>query len=178
MDVFVGKISNMKKRFLPRVFFPTIQFLAILFFLFIHLVIIYLSPKDNANDYFGFIFINILWGSFTFNIAYFFCFYFKYVTIEDNTLSIFELKNLKTIRINFEDILGYAKSEIHFGRPTWKSNTIVIYLKNKKVCEISNAYIRNIDSIEKELQLKKVKYLGFESYYTGWFFRKYLFQKG
>ena len=116
-------------------------------------------------------------GYFTFHLLYFFCFYFKYVVIEKNTLSIFELKNLKITKVNFDDVLGYSKSEVYFGKYTWKSKSIIIYYKSGKVSEITSSFVSNVQLLEKELKNRKVKNFGFESYYTGWFYRKYRYAK-
>lgn len=116
-------------------------------------------------------------GYFTFHLLYFFCFYFKYVVIEKNTLSIFELKNLKITKVYFDEVLGYSKSEVYFGKYTWKSKSIIIYYKSGKVSEITSSFVSNVQLLEKELKNRKVKNIGFESYNTGWFYRKYMFTK-
>ncbi len=116
-------------------------------------------------------------GYFTFHLLYFFCFYFKYVVIEKNTISIFELKNLKITKVNFDEVLGYSKSEVYFGKYTWKSKSIIIYYKSGKISEITSSFVSNVQLLEKELKNRKVKNLGFEYYNTGWFYRQYKFIK-
>lgn len=115
-------------------------------------------------------------GYFTFHLTYFFCFYYKYIIIDEKTFSIFELIKLKTTKVEFNKISGYSKSEAYFGRYNWKSESIVIYFENGKTSEIVKVFVNNIDILEKELKNKKVKYLGFEDYATGWFYRKYRFK--
>lgn len=97
--------------------------------------------------------------------------------MEKNYVSIFELKNLKVTKVKFEEILGYSKSEIYFGRYTWKSKSIIIYYKSGKVSEVTSSFVSNIELLEKELKNNKVKYFGFESYSTGLFYRQYKFTK-
>ena len=110
-------------------------------------------------------------------MAYFFCFYFKKVTIEEDTLSIFELNKFKSTKVSFDEILGYSKSEVFFGKYTWKSKSIIVYSRVGDVSEILSSFVFNVDEIEKELKHGKVKYLGFEHYNTGLFHRKYKFAK-
>lgn len=116
-------------------------------------------------------------GYFTFHLFYFFFFYFKYVVIEKNTISIFELKNFKITKADFNDVLGFSKSEIYFGKYTWKSKSIIIYYKSGKVSEITSSFVSNVQLLENELKTRKVKKMGFEYYNTGWFYRKYMFVK-
>ena len=118
----------------------------------------------KASVLFSAFFFILFIGYFTFHLLYFFCFYFKYVVIEKNTLSIFELKNLKI-------------TKVYFGKYTWKSKSIIIYYKSGKVSEITSSFVSNVQLLEKELKNRKVKNFGFESYNTGWFYRKYMFTK-
>lgn len=97
--------------------------------------------------------------------------------IDDEKLSIFELNKFKLKRVSFDEISGYSKSEVYFGRYSWKSKSIVIYFKNGETSEFVKVFISNLDLIEEELKRKKVKYLGFEYYQTGWFYRQYKFNK-
>ena len=116
-------------------------------------------------------------GYFVFHLSYFFSFYFKYVVIDGENLSIFELNKFRFKRVSFDEVLGYSKSEAHFGRYSWKSKSIVIYFKNGETSELVKVFISNFDLLEEELKKKKVRYLGFEDYQTGWFYRKYKFHK-
>ena len=77
----------------------------------------------------------------------------------------------------WNEIEGYSKSEVYFGKHMWKSKSIVIYFKNGRKSEIVNAYVTNLTDIEKELKKNKIKSFGFESYQTGWFYREYKFEK-
>ncbi len=138
---------------------------------------IFVSPKSNLKTeiYFPGIFFILFIGYFTFHLLYFFCFYFKYVLLNKKSISIFELKNLKIEEIKFDEIIGFSKSEVYFGRYNWKSKSIVIYSKTGKATELLNSFISNLDLLETELKNEKIKYLGFENYNTGYFFRKYKF---
>ena len=142
--------------------------------------IIKLIEKFNTNNYgellFPAIFFILFIGYFTFHLTYFFCFYFKYIIIDERTFSIYELIKLKNTKVKFNNIRGYSKSEAYFGRYNWKSDSIVIYFENGEISEIVKVFVYNIDILEKELKYKKVQYLGFEDYNTGWFYRKYKFR--
>ena len=116
-------------------------------------------------------------GFFTLQFGYVFCFYFKWISLIDNKISIFELNKLKTTKANLDEISGYSKSEVYFGKYAWKSKSIVIYFNSGKTLEILNCFVSGIDDLEKELKTRKVKYLGFEDYKTRRFFREYKFNK-
>jgi hypothetical protein len=75
------------------------------------------------------------------------------------------------------EIEGYSKSEVYFGRHMWKSKSIVIYFKNGMKSEIVNVFVTKLTELEKELKINRIKSFGFESYQTGWFYREYKFGK-
>ena len=135
----------------------------------------------SLNFDFGFflaaLFFILFSGYFVFHLSYFFSFYFKYVVIDDENLSIFELNKFKFKKNTLDEILGYSKSEAYFGKNGWKSKSIVIYFNNGETSELVKVFISNFDSLEEELKSKKIKYLGFEGYQTGWFYRRYKFNK-
>jgi hypothetical protein len=87
------------------------------------------------------------------------------------------LNKLKTTKANLDEILGYSKSEVFFGKYSWKSKSVVIYFKSGKTSEILSSFVSGVEDLEKELKRNKVKYFGFEHYDTGWFFRQYKFNK-
>ena len=97
--------------------------------------------------------------------------------IDGENLSIFELNKFRFKRVSFDEVLGYSKSEAYFGRYSWKSKSIVIYFKEGETSELVKVFISNFNLLEEELKKKKVRYLGFEDYQTGWFYRKYKFHK-
>ncbi len=170
----------MKTTYFPKIFFPTIKLIfaiAILMMLVFIVLKIFVNPETNLKTeiYVSAFFLIMFFGYFSFHLLYFFCFYFKYIIIDNNTLSIFELKKLKVNNVKFDEVIGYSKSEVYFGRYSWKSKSIIIYLKSGKVSEFVNSYVSNLDLLEIELKNKKVKYLGFEGYNTGWFYRQYKF---
>ncbi|MEM0575817.1 hypothetical protein [Flavobacterium polysaccharolyticum] len=172
----------MKKIFYPRILFPTIKFifaissLTMLVYVILKIFEKSMSSLKTSVLFSAFFFIFFI-GYFTFHLLYFFCFYFKYVVIKKNTISIFELKNFKITKADFDDVLGYSKSEVYFGKYTWKSKSIIIYYKSGKVSEITSSFVSNVQLLEKELNTRKVKNMGFEYYNTGWFYRKYMFAK-
>jgi hypothetical protein len=172
----------LKKVFYPRIFFPIIKlifFVGFLVLLFHCIIILYENFIANINfDLIVPALIFILFiGFFTFQFGYVFCFYFKRVSLIDNKISIFELNKLKIAKFNVDEILGFSKSEVYFGRYAWKSKSLVIYFKSGKTSEILSSFVSGVDVLEKELKNRKVKYLGFEDYNTGWFFREYKFNK-
>lgn len=171
----------MKKTFYPKILFPTVKLIFTVFFLSLFCLSILLlfneSKRTESGFWFSVIIFILFSGYVTFHLAYFFCFYFKKVTIEKDTLSIFELNKFKSTKVSFDEILGYSKSEVFFGKYTWKSKSIIVYSKVGNVSEILSSFVSNIDDIEKELKIKKIKYLGFEHYDTGLFYRKYKFVK-
>lgn len=114
-------------------------------------------------------------GLMIFHLTYFLSFYFKFLEIDDKRISIFELIKMKKSNFSFNDIKGYSKSEFYFGRQMWKSTSIVIYFNNGIQSEIVSVFVSNLTELEKILKSKKIKYLGFESYQTGWFYREYKF---
>ncbi|WP_396153616.1 hypothetical protein [Flavobacterium sp.] len=85
------------------------------------------------------------------------------------------MNKFKTKKNTFDDILGYSKSEVYFGKNLWKSKSIVIYFNNGETSEFLRIFISDLELFEKELKRRKVKYLGFEGYKTGWFYRQYEF---
>ncbi|WP_333694441.1 hypothetical protein [Flavobacterium sp.] len=172
----------MKKIFYPKIFLPSIKLIFIIgFFYFLFLGVVKFIDKPKSHIDLGFIISAIVFSLFIgyviFHLGYFFCFYFKYASLNENVLSIFELNKLKTTKVNLDQISGYSKSEVYFGRYTWKSKSIVIYFKLGKTSEILSSFVSGVDDLEKELKKRKVKYLGFEHYNTGWFFREYKFNK-
>lgn len=172
----------MKKIFYPKILFPTIKLIFIIGLLYFLFFVFYkFNEKSNSSFDSGFVLSAIVFsvflGYFIFHLGYFFCFYFKYVSLNENELSIFELNKLKTTKVNLDQISGYSKSEVYFGKYAWKSKSIVIYFKSGGISEILRSFVSGIDDLEKELKRNKVKYLGFEHYNTGWFFRQYKFTK-
>ena len=172
----------MKKLFYPKILFPSIKLIFITgFFYFFFLGIVKFIDKPKSHIDSGFIISAIVFSFFIgyiiFHLGYFFCFYFKYISLTENEISIFELNKLKTTRYNLDEISGYSKSEVYFGKHTWKCKSIVFYFKSGKTSEILSSFVSGVDDLEKELKSRKVKYLGFEHYNTGWFFRQYKFTK-
>lgn len=172
----------MKKTFYPKIIFPSIHLtLFVGFFVLLLFVIIKLYQNLISSIDLDFILpalIFVLFISFfTFQFGYGFSSNFKVVSLSINKISIFELDKLKVTKVNFDEILGYSNSKVYFGKHTWKSKSIVIYFKSGKTSEILSSFVSGVDELEKELKKGKVKYLGFEHYNTGWFFRKYKFTK-
>ncbi len=172
----------MKKKFYPKILFPTIKFAFIIGFvlLFFQTLKVFFT-KICLNFDFGLflaaLFFILFTGYIVFHLSYFFGFYFKYLEIEDNCISIFDLNKFKFKKNTLDEILGYSKSEAYFGKNGWKSKSIVIYFKNGETSELVKVFLSNFDSLEEELKSKKIKYLGFEGYQTGWFYRRYKFNK-
>jgi hypothetical protein len=172
----------MKKKYYPKILFPSLKLAFILWvFLFFMFIIFKLFENTTSKPQVEIIlsgsFIVFLFGYLTFHLTFFFCFYFKYIITENNTISIFELKKLKSKKTSFDEILGFSISEAYFGKFTWKTKSIVIYYKSGEISEILNNFVMNLDEFEKELKSRKIKYLGFEHYNTGWFYRKYKYNK-
>lgn len=80
-------------------------------------------------------------------------------------------------KLKLNEIEGYSQSEVYFGRYLWKSKSIVIYFKNGLKSEFVSVFVANISGLEKELKRNRIKSFGFEDYQTGWFYRKYKFEK-
>ncbi len=170
----------MKKNFYPKVFFPILKitFIIGLFFLLLIAINAFKIKLFSGFDFgilIALIFYVLFIGLIIFHLSYFFSFYFKYLKIDDNYFSIFELNKFKTKKNTFDDILGYSKSEVYFGKNLWKSKSIVIYFNNGETSEFLRIFISDLELFEKELKRRKVKYLGFEGYKTGWFYRQYEF---
>lgn len=172
----------MKITFFPKILFPSINltffvgWIVLLFYLITKLCEILTSNIDFDLIVPAIIFVLFI-GFFTFQFGYVFCFYFKWVSLIDNKISIFELNKLKTTTFILDEISGYSKSEVYFGKYAWKSNSLVIYFKSGKTSEILSSFVSGVDDLDKEFKSRKVKYLGFEDYKTGWFFREYKFNK-
>ncbi|MBS4039489.1 MAG: hypothetical protein KGZ81_02700 [Flavobacteriales bacterium] len=172
----------MKKIFYPKLLFPVIKLLFILFFLSMLLFSVK-NLIENISLKFDFW---ILMGSFLllsfiglviFHLTYFLSFYFKFLEINETGIFIFELIKMKKSYFSFNDIKGYSKSEVYFGRNMWKSKSIVIYFNNGIQSEIVSVFVTNLTELEKILKNKKIKYLGFEGYQTGLFYREYKYEK-
>ncbi len=114
-------------------------------------------------------------GFFSFHLIYNFLFYLKIIRFERNFITFFEFHTLKTTKIEYNDIKGFSKSEVYFGRYLWKSKSIIIYTKTNKTFEILNNYNSSYVKFELELKKRKIKCYGFEEYKTGWYFREYKF---
>lgn len=112
-----------------------------------------------------------------FHLTYFFSFYLKLLIIKDEDLSVFELNKVKVTRLKMNDIKGYSKSEVYFGKYLWKSKSIIVYFKNGKKVEFVNAFVMKLNGLEEELKTNRIKYFGFESYQTGLFYREYKFSQ-
>lgn len=172
----------MKKKFYPKLIFPLLNVLVILFFVsmisfFVKNLIENISLKLDFWTLLGSLFFLSFVGLVIFHLTYFLSFYFKFIVINDNEISIFELNKLKMTKSILNEIEGYSKSEVYFGRHLWKSKSIVIYFKNGIKSEIVNVFVSNLTDLEKELKKNRIKNFGFESYKTGWFFREYKFRK-
>lgn len=170
----------MKKIFYPKFIFPFSKLVFIIFFILMMAFFIKnLYTKLFISFDFWLLFGAILYLSFIgfvlFHMTFFLCFYYKFIIIQNDIVSIFELKKLKISNVTINEIYGFSKSEVYFGKQAWKSKSIVIYYKNGNKSEIVKSFVFNIDKLEVELKQRKVKYLGFENYQTGWFFRKYKF---
>lgn len=168
----------MKKHFFPKIIFPAIYlfFISFLVFFLIKSIGVIKEKSIDTNIIFSGIIFLLFIGYFTFHLIYFFSFYFKYALVKENTILIFELKRLTTTKIHFSEIKGYSKSEVFFGlHSSWKNSSIIVYSNSNQTFEFVNCFIFNLNDLEKELKRQKVKYLGKESYKTGWFFRKYDF---
>lgn len=172
----------MKKIFYPKLIFPIIKLVFILFFISMLLFFVTNLIKNITLKFdFWILSGSLLYLSFIglviFHLTYFLSFYFKFLVINDNEISIFELNKLKMTKFMWNEIEGYSKSEVYFGKHMWKSKSIVIYFKNGRKSEIVSAFVTNLTDIEKELKKNKIKSFGFESYQTGWFYREYKFEK-
>lgn len=151
-------------------------------FLALFAIVVYINFRKLRADFslsslFGLLLFILILGYAIAQLAFFLFFYFKSVVIDTNSIAIFELRNLKTTRAAFEDISGYSKSEVYFGKYGWKTQSVVIYYQSGKVAELLNDFVSDLDLLEKELQNKGVNYLGFEPYTTGLFVRDYQFGK-
>ena len=140
-----------------------------------------LIEKVNSKFDFGLLIGALLYMSFIFliifHLTYFFTFYFKSLSIKDKNLSIFELNKFKVTKLKPNEIKGYSKSEVYFGKYMWKSKSIIIYSKNGIKYEFVSVFITKLNELENEMKRNRIKYLGFEDYQTGWFYRKYKFEK-
>jgi hypothetical protein len=172
----------LRKKFYPKILFPGIKVafiigFVLLFFQASKVFFIKMSLNFDFGFFLAALFFILFSGYFVFHLSYFFSFYFKYLVIEDKNLTIFELNKFKFKKKTLEEILGYSKSEVYFGKYSWKSKSIVIYFKNGETAELVKVFLSNFDTLEEELKRKKIKYLGFEDYQTGWFYRQYKFNR-
>ncbi len=172
----------MRKKFFPKILFPAIKFafivgIAFLFYKSLEVIYAKVFLDFDFGLFLAALFFVLFSGYFVFHLSYFFSFYFKYVVVDDENLSIFELNRFKFKKNTLDKILGYSKSEVYFGRYSWKSKSIVIYFKNGETAELVKVFLSNFDTLEEELKRKKIKYLGFEDYQTGWFYRQYKFNR-
>lgn len=172
----------MKKIFYPKFIFPLVQLIFILFFVFMLLFFINSLIKNRTLEFDFFNVIGlIIYISFVclviFHLIYFLSFHLKLLIIKDEDLSIFELNKFGVTHLKMIDIEGYSKSEVYFGKYIWKSKSIVIYFKNGMKSEFANIFVMKFHDLVEELQRNKIKYFGFESYQTGWFYREYKFGK-
>ena len=151
----------MKKKFFPKILFPTTKFAFIvgITFLFYKSLEVFYAKVFLDFDFGLFLsalFFILFSGYFVFHLLYFFSFYFKYVVIDGENLSIFELNKFKFKKNTLDKILGYSKSEVYFGRYSWKSKSIVIYFKNGETAELVKVFLSNFDTLEEELKMKKI----------------------
>ena len=94
LAVILKKPHKLRQTFYPRILFPTIYFIFTLssfIMLFFVLNKIFISPKSNLKTeiYFPAILFILFIGYFSFHLLFFFCFYFKYITFNKNSISLF-----------------------------------------------------------------------------------------
>lgn len=170
----------MKKTFSAKLPFPTILATISTAFLALFIIVVYinkLSADFSMGSLFGLLLFILILGYAIAQVLFFLSFYFKSAVVDDGSISIFELYKLKTTAVPFEEIEGYSKSEVYFGKYGFKSPSLVVYFKSGKVAELLNDFVADLDLLEKELQEKGITYLGSEPYSTGVFIRNYQYGK-
>ncbi|NQY31469.1 MAG: hypothetical protein HRT69_18630 [Flavobacteriaceae bacterium] len=169
---------NLKKRYLPKILLPLVQFIFGLGFLTLFIYgIIKFSIDFKIELLIQAIFFLSFIGFIAFHLIYNFLFYLKNISFQENGFAIFEYHKLKTSKVDYNEISGFSNSEVYFGKYTWKSKSLVVYTKSNGVFEILNNYNSSNDKFELELKKHKIKYYGFEEYSTGWYFREYRFSE-
>jgi hypothetical protein len=103
---------------------------------------------------------------------------FTFAKISSSEIVIFQLMKLKIKTLRFEEINGYSKSKISYGKIplNYNSKSIVIYSKNDNQFELIKIFNLNFEIFEDKLKQTKIKYFGNEQYQTKKIFkRKYKF---
>lgn len=122
--------------------------------------------KNNSGNKIGMVILLFFVSSVFLYFYYQLSNQFTFAKINSNGLVVFQLLKLKISKLNFEEINGYSKSEISYGRVplNYCSKSIIIYSKNNNQFELIKIFNLNFENFEKELKKVEIKYLGKEQY--------------
>lgn len=173
----------MKKSFPSKLGFPALLLAIILAFTAMFVTIGYIDYKKLSTSFdsgvlIGLLFFMLILGYPIFYLSSFFRFYFKSASIENESISVYQLNRGRTVKVPISEIKGYSTSEVFLGKYGWKSKSIVLYLPSSKAVELMNAFVCGLDDLESELKNHGVPYLGAEPYQSaGTYTREYQFDK-
>jgi len=105
---------------------------------------------------------------------------FTFAKINSNGIVLYQLLKLKIKKLSFEEISGYSKSIISYGRVplNFTSKSIIIYSKRNEQFELIKIFNLNFENFEKEFRKTEIKYFGKEAYQTEKIYkRKYKYLK-
>ena len=136
--------------------------------------------KNNSENKIGMIFLLIFVSLIFLYFYYQLSNHYTFAKISSSGIVIFQLLKLKIEKLSFEEINGYSKSEISYGRVplNYTSKSIIIYSKRYNQFELIKIFNLNFENFEKEFMKAEIKYLGKEQYQTEKIYkRKYKYVK-
>jgi hypothetical protein len=136
--------------------------------------------KNNDENKIGMIFLLIFVSLIFLYFYYQLSNQFIFAKISSNGIVIYQLLKLKVEKLSFEDVNGYSKSEISYGRVplNFTSKSIIIYSKRNNQFEIIKLFNLNYENFKSELKNIESEYLGKEPYQTEKIYkRKYKYTK-
>lgn len=136
--------------------------------------------KNSSENKIGMVFLLLFVTSIFLLFYYQISNQFTFVKINSSEIVIFQLLKLKIEKLKFDEIYGYSKSEMSYGKVplNYCSKSLILYSKENNQYEIIKIYNFNFDTFEKELKKMQLKYLGKEQYQSkGFYKRKYKYVK-
>lgn len=134
------------------------------------------NSENKTGMIFLLIFVSLIFLYFYYQISN----HFTFAKINSSGIVIFQLLKVKIMKFNFEEINGYSKSEISYGRVplNYTSKSIIIYTKRNNQFELIKIFNLNFENFAKEIKKQEIKYFGKEQHQTEKIYkRKYKYVK-
>lgn len=125
------------------------------------------SEEANRSNSYVFLFPIFLFSSMTFFAIYIVSNRMNYAVATVNGLKIIFPMKLKSVFLQWTDIKGYSKSDYFYGgKPAFKSKSIVIYTRSKRIYEIIKLYNFDFQNFQTNLRKFNIICFGHEVFNT------------